>query len=355
MANRTKSSVTIAIAQSTLPDGAPISGHSRVWTSVRSALDELSVLDHTGAPGVWFYSAHGGPPEVEGRSVAVAYEAGWTVPGAYVGYPSSYLDSIDDATHRGVLHADAVVVGAESAKRELISAYGLLPDSIHVVPFGVDLDGFNPNRKGDLASLPELGQLVGTPFIAFVNSLAPRKNVGIVREAVQQLLSDDFPHRLVMVASAAKHLGGDVEEIEREAFAQFPGREGRVIRLQGVSDHALSVMLANASVLCAPSSHEGFGLTVLEAMASGTPVVAGRRGALPEVVGTGGILVEPTVEDVTSGLRRILDSDLEQWRSSARAQALNFPWSRTAEGWAKVAKSVVISGSPKRRWLRRGS
>jgi len=224
-----------------------------------------------------------------------------------------------------------------------------------VVPFGVDLDGFNPNRKGDLASLPELGQLVGTPFIAFVNSLAPRKNVGIVREAVQQLLSDDFPHRLVMVASAAKHLGGDVEEIEREAFAQFPGLEGRVIRLQGVSDHALAVMLANASVLCAPSSHEGFGLTVLEAMASGTPVVAGRRGALPEVVGTGGILVEPTVEDVTSGLRRILDSDLEQWRISARAQALNFPWSRTAEGWAKVAKSVVESGSPKRRWLRRGS
>jgi glycosyltransferase involved in cell wall biosynthesis len=158
-----------------------------------------------------------------------------------------------------------------------------------------------------------------------------------------------------MVASAAKHLGGDVDAIEREAFAQFEGFDDRVIRLQGVSDQALAVMLANASVLCAPSSHEGFGLTVLEAMASGTPVVAARRGALPEVVGSGGVLVEPTVEEVTSGLRRILDGDLAQWRVAARTQALNFPWSRTAEGWAEVAKAVVESGRPKRRWFRRGS
>jgi glycosyltransferase involved in cell wall biosynthesis len=355
MANRTPKHATIAIPQSTLPDGAPISGHSRVWTSVKSALEELSVLDHTGAPGVWFYSAHGGPPEVGGRSVAVAYEAGWTVPGAYVGYPTSYLEAINDATRRGVLHGDAVVVGAASAKAEILSAYGCSEDSVHVVPFGVDLDAFHPDKRGELASFPELQHLDGVPFIAFVNSLAPRKNVGIARDAVHQLLSEGYPHRFVMVASAAKHLGGDVDAIEREAFAQFEGFEDRVIRLQGVSDQALAVMLANASVLCAPSSHEGFGLTVLEAMASGTPVVAARRGALPEVVGSGGVLVEPTVEEVTSGLRRILDGDLAQWRVAARTQALNFPWSRTAEGWAEVAKAVVERGRPKRRWFRRGS
>lgn len=351
MARRSKNAASIAIAPSTLPEGAPMSGHSRVWTSCRAALDSLSVLDHSGNPDVWFFSAHGGRPEVEGLCVAVAYEAGWTVPGAYVGYPSSYLESINAATRAGVTHADAVVVGAESAKREIVEAYGLSPDTVHVVAFGVDLETFHPRNRHDSATLPGLEELPNAPLIAFVNSLAPRKNVGLVRDAVEQLLHEGYPHHLVMVGNAAKHLGGDVEEIERAAFSQFQSVKNRVIRLRGLDDQALAALLANASVLCAPSSHEGFGLTVLEAMASGTPVVAAARGALPEVVGTGGLLVEPELADLVAALKVVLNGDEATWRKSARDQASLFPWERTALGWSKVANDLADRIRKRGRWF----
>ena len=353
MDNRSTRTATIGIPQSTLPEGAPISGHSRVWTSVRDALAQLAVLDASGTPDVWFFSAHGGLPEVTGRLVAVAYEAGWTVEGAYVGYPKSYLDAIDSATREGVTGADAVIVGAESAKRELINAYGLAPESIHVIPFGVDLTSFHPDRRHEAQQLPALQHLGPDPFVAFVNSLAPRKNVGLVRDALQQLIAEGYPHRLVMVASAAKHLGGDVEAIERAAFAEFEAGDNRVVRLKGLSDAELAGVLATASVLCAPSSHEGFGLTVLEAMASGTPVVASTRGALPEVVGAGGLCVEPELSEVVAALKTILDGDEPTWRSRARTQAEQFPWQRTASGWSAVATLVATPAVKSRRLFSR--
>ena len=160
---------------------------------------------------------------------------------------------------------------------------------------------------------------------------------------MESILREGFPHCLVVVGRAPVRLGGDVTAIEEAAFAQFGDVPDRVIGYQNLSDHELAVLMAGADALCSPSAHEGFGLTVLEAMASGAPVVVSNRGSLPELVGSAGLVVEPTAEDVAEGLRTILaHSDLSGLRSSARRQAEKFPWSRTASGWVDVASNLVL-------------
>ena len=320
----------------------PPGGNARVWKQMFCALDGIGALDTSARPDIWFYSAHGGKPDLVGPSVAVAYEAGWTVSGNRENYPQNFIDAIDRGTREGLAHADAVITGAHSAKKEIADAYQLNWDSIHVIPFGVDLELFRPERRGEIETSEFSGLLKDRPFVLFVNSFAPRKNLGIVRSAMEQLLHEGFPHCLVLVGKAVGHLGGELEAIEEQATRQFQGFPDRVIWLKDISDMQLAILMANADVLCAPSQHEGFGFTVLEAMAAGTPVVVSNKGSLPEIVGGAGRIVEPTVNEVVVALKAILSNPQPQrLRSEVRRQAEIFSWEITARRWQQVAKETL--------------
>ena len=263
-------------------------------------------------------------------------------PGRLRRLPPDLIASIAGATGAGVRRADAVITGAESARQEIVHAYGVAPSMVHVVPFGVDAGCFHP-RLPDGGVPPGTSTVAGgRPYILFVNSLVPRKNVDVVRQAVGTLVADGYPHALVLVAKAPRHLQQDAADIEGRAFAPFAGHDDRVVHLEGLSDEALASVMAGATALCAPSRHEGFGLTVLEAMASGVPVVVSDRGSLPELVGAAGVVVEPTPDAVARALRELIDAPDAAHRLglAARRRAETFSWDRTARGWLEVARSV---------------
>jgi glycosyltransferase involved in cell wall biosynthesis len=104
--------------------------------------------------------------------------------------------------------------------------------------------------------------------------------------------------------------------------------------------------MAEADAFCLPSLYEGFGLTALEAMACGAPVVVSDRGALPEVVADTGLVVPPTADAVRAALRRLLvDRRLaEALGRTAAERARGFTWERTAQGWLSVLRAAVASG-----------
>jgi glycosyltransferase involved in cell wall biosynthesis len=101
--------------------------------------------------------------------------------------------------------------------------------------------------------------------------------------------------------------------------------------------------MAGAAVLPLPSLMEGFGMTALEAMACGTPVVVSDRGSLPEVVGDVGIVVPPDGASLAAALEKVLrDPSLAAAMGTAgRERATAFPWSRTAAGWRDVLARVA--------------
>lgn len=296
----------IGIADDSLPGPGNVSGSGRVWAEAVRGISRQRLWSVDPSVDVVFFNAHGGIPSgrPQGRrSIAVAYEAGWIVPGAYAGYPPTYLEEIDRRTGEGVRWADHVIVSSTSAKNEIMEAYGVPPARIEVVPLGVDLATFvaNDQRHAGLRS-DVVAIFNDKPYVLYVNSFAPRKNFMVLREAVALLLAEGFDVNFVVVATMPGHLRDAFPSYEADATAPLSGFPDRLIHLKNLDDGDVGALMSHAAVFCAPSLHEGFGLTVLEAMAVGARVVVGDGGSLPELVGNAGLVVRTTVEDVAAGL-----------------------------------------------------
>ncbi|MET0901746.1 MAG: glycosyltransferase, partial [Acidimicrobiales bacterium] len=121
------------------------------------------------------------------------------------------------------------------------------------------------------------------------------------------------------------------------AVAPIGGRP--VPNLVGIDVDGLAALMRGADLLCLPSLGEGFGLPVAEAMACGTPVVVSDRGSLPEVVGRGGVVVQPTHAGLVDGLRDALSRRAEL-APLARERGQELSWVRTAEA---TRRSLVLA------------
>jgi glycosyltransferase involved in cell wall biosynthesis len=224
---------------------------------------------------------------------------------------------------------DLLTVSSSSAA-DIVADFDVSPDQLHVVPLGVNTDLFRP------ASGPRQPGRV----IAIASADTPLKGVRTLLHAVAKLrVNRDLELRLV----ARVEPNGPTHKLIAEL-----GISDIVHITSGLSDAALAALFASAEVACIPSLYEGFSLPAVEAMASGTPVVASRVGALPEVVGTDGAcaeLVPPAdVEALTRALGGLLDSP-EKRRSMGRAgreRAVNvFSWEAVAAQTVGVYERAI--------------
>ena len=169
----------------------------------------------------------------------------------------------------------------------------------------------------------------------FVGTLEPRKNLGVLLDAYERLLNQRGPEEtvrglpeLVLVGKATPSSRAWLERIER------PPLRGLVRHLGYVDTDRRRALYEGARMLVLPSFEEGFGLPVLEAMTIGVPVIAAKRGALPEVVGNAGPLVEPNdPEQLAAAIDHLLNDDAFAADCVAKglARAREFQWDTTAE------------------------
>jgi glycosyltransferase involved in cell wall biosynthesis len=214
--------------------------------------------------------------------------------------------------------ADRIIVPSEFTAHEVVERLGVTRDRIVVGPPGA------PDWRPRSAA-PDNG------YVLFVGTLEPRKNVGALLDAYEQLLGPaEAGHHvppLVLAGKATDESRSWLERIER------PPLKG-VVRHVGYIDPAnRQELYAGARLLVQPSFEEGFGIPVLEAMTLGVPVVAADRGALPEVLGDAGLLVDPQKpSDMAAAIDRMLSDDRFVAGSVARglARAREFSWDRTA-------------------------
>jgi alpha-1,6-mannosyltransferase len=188
------------------------------------------------------------------------------------------------------------------------------------VPLGVDLRTFTPDAHdpGLRARWVEPGQAL----LVLCSRLSPEKRPELAVHALAVLLQRGIAARLVVAGSGPRE---DALRAETE-------RLGLPVTMLGfVHDRArLSALLATADVVLAPGPIETFGLAALEALASGTPVVAARTSALAEIVGPdAGAVADPTAQALAAAVTTVLARDVRQRRAGARRRAEQMPWSRT--------------------------
>jgi glycosyltransferase involved in cell wall biosynthesis len=175
--------------------------------------------------------------------------------------------------------------------------------------------------------------------VLFVGTFEPRKNLSGLLQAyalLRQQLPDAPP--LVLVGRR----GWLYERIFEQVTALK--LDDHLIWLENLPSEALPALYNGAGVLVQPSFYEGFGFPPLEAMACGTPTVVARRGALPEVVGETGLLIDPERPDeIAAALARALTDSAFRARSRAagRARAQHFTWQRTAQIALAVYRRVL--------------
>lgn len=245
-------------------------------------------------------------------------------------YPQFLTDEsrryYNDQIEWAVKTADHVSADSEATRRDLIELLGVPSERVTTVYLAANpLYESPPVAEARAQTLADMGLEPG--FVLFVGTLEPRKNLPALLRAMHSLIRSGHNERLVLVGGK----GWIYDEIF-DTIANL-GLQDHVRHLTGVPDARLKHLYEAAGVLALPSHYEGFGLPALEAMHCGCPVIASTRGSLPEIVGEGGVLLEP--DDVPAwaqAIERILDDQTFRAELSARgeAQAATFRWQATA-------------------------
>jgi glycosyltransferase involved in cell wall biosynthesis len=238
--------------------------------------------------------------------------------------------------------ADRIIAVSRATRDDLLDLVSeSLESKIAVIPEGVN-SCFQPIER--TAAREQVRDRFGVerPYILFVGTIEPRKNLPTLLEAFRKLQASMGTGSVELVLAGARGwLADEVEDLARSF--------GGSVRLVGRVTTPELVALYNAAlVLTLVSLDEGFGLPAIEAMACGTPVLATRVGALPEIVGDTGLLVDPRdVDAIHEQLRCLVgDSNLRQSLANrGRLRAAGYQWRAVAERTLRIYSEAAACAS----------
>lgn len=229
--------------------------------------------------------------------------------------------------------AHVLTVSSFSAS-EIRAAYGLDSSRISVVPLGVS-DTFAP------AAGAEAAERIEGPYVLHVGDLHARRNLAVALDAViEARRRPGVPASLALVLVGTDR--GEARSLRRRAAAA--GAPDALVFAGAIDEARLRALYQGAAAVVCPSLYEGFGLPALEAMASGTPVLAARTSALPELVGDAGLLLDPRDASAWADALALVLTDRMRTASlcaAGRARAAAFTWERTARATLDVYRRVA--------------
>lgn len=232
-----------------------------------------------------------------------------------------------------IRRARMVIAVSDDVANDLVKIYKISQSHIRVIKWAVDdrfrspVDPMEIQRIRKGFNLPE-------EYILFLGILAKKKNLKTLIRSIDLLRQRGSSFHLVI--AGRRYFQSDA--IDELRFIQKLGVEKLIKYIGPVSDNDLPPLLAGASAYVLPSLHEGFGIPCWEAMAVGIPVITSRRGALPEIIGEAGILIDDPLDEVSWAdaiLKVINDIDL---RTSLIEQGHLQIGNRT---WISVAKETL--------------
>lgn len=240
--------------------------------------------------------------------------------------------------------AQAAVVFADSAfiADEIAARLGVARAKLRVVPLGVDA-AYRPRARDELTPVLASHGLSNHAYLLVVATQEPRKNLARLARAYAALPDALRARHPLVIVGARGWLNAELERV----LAPLEAR-GEIRRLGYVAENELPLLYAGAYAFAFPSLYEGFGLPVLEAMASGVPVLTSKVSSLPEIAGDAAgdiaLLVDPLDETaLRDGLVRLLEDDAWRQRAAPRGvqRASAFTWSRCVDATVAVYREVL--------------
>mgnify|MGYP000476926460 FL=1 len=260
---------------------------------------------------------------------------------SFIKYPEYINSAVQQYTKRvkqSLQWTDAILTISESSKRDIVEYLHISPDRVFVTPLA---SRYHLNYLTDVISKIDTTIIdydFSQPYLLFVSTIEPRKNISAIISAFNLLKSDrKIPHHLILIGQK----GWKYEPIFKEIECS-PWKEN-IHHLDYLSDELVALFYARADVFLYPSHYEGFGLPVLEAMTLGTPVVTSNTSSLPEVAGDAALSIDPSdVEAQADAILKII-SDAhfrDELIKKGKARAALFSWERTARETLQVYESI---------------
>jgi glycosyltransferase involved in cell wall biosynthesis len=222
--------------------------------------------------------------------------------------------------------AGPLITVSTSSRDDICRDFRVSREKVHIVPLGVDTRLFRP--QADQPRVP--GRIV-----TVTSADSPLKGLPTLLRAVAKLATERDPH-LVVIGTPSD---GTRQQVRQLALSD------RVTFASGLPDAEYARVLASAEVAVIPSMYEGFSLPAVEHMASGTPLIASRAGALPEVTGDAALLVTPgDPEELSAALRGLLDDPAARAQAAERGLArvrMRFAWPAVAAATEALYRKVI--------------
>ncbi len=253
-------------------------------------------------------------------------------------HPAERVDYMTTHLPETFRRASRLITVSERVRQEVIDRLGIAPERVMAIHNGVGPD-YHPRDAADLT--PALAALDLEPggYLLAVGTLEPRKNFEGLLDAFETLpaaLQQRFP--LTLAGGHGWRNEALIDRLDRL------GRQGIVRSLGYVPAEVLPALYAGARAFAFPSFYEGFGLPVLEAAASGVPVLSSAGSAMAEVLGEEGVLVDPGDRHaLADGLRQVLEDDALQLnaRNAAAGFGDRFSWQRCVDRTVALYRDVA--------------
>ncbi len=254
---------------------------------------------------------------------------------------------------RLVRNAAAIIVPSTATKEDVVRFFGKDASKVHVIPHGIDR-AFSPTFTAQDHGVRSRHKLPRR-FVLFVGTLEPRKNVVALIDAMDAYRRETGDDLHLVLAGGWGWKSGAIREALKATGRKAEGttpyrlrpstlRSSWIHHLGYVPSADRPALYRAATAFAWPSVYEGFGLPVLEAMASGTPVITSHTSSLPELTNGAAILVNPfRTEEIAMALRELMSSEAlrERLRRKGLERAREFSWEKAAQRTREVFRSAT--------------